>query len=382
MIKNKLMIKQLFEKQGKIPMRNEVLILILVVLALSPLAKAETEIVSIFSDFTSGDVTIKSSEDINGKLVFESSTEKGLIESQTIPLQIAANQTISKVIIWGIRPQVDIYNVKVSLYNGDVIVTDKSIQVTYGSVSLPSYRVVDFAPSNKGVQMLLEAVNPSAVDMRIELIDNSNIVFTTTKSDVALDKDVTNGIKIDWPFPLNDNNEYTVRGKITLRASYGPPLVNSYISRFVAKNDVQIIPENVKVDEYGASVTLVGESQVPFDGFIDITVRNLATNEIQVYRQQVDRILLSGREDTTGVVWSGLKPGKYDVQIRAVTVDNISLAEYKTILRMPEPQKEDNQSVPTENTNGINSIPGFEALYLIMVFGIIIIIKRQKNRGD
>ena len=361
-------------------MENKILILILVVLVLSPPTKAEVEIANIFSDFTSSDVTITSSEDINGKLVFESSTEKGIIESQAMPLKIDAGQTISKTIIWDIRPQADKFDVKVSIYNGNIIIVEKSTQVTYGSMALPSYRVVDFAASNKGAQMLLEAINPSAVDMRIELIDNGNIIFTTTKSDVALSKDETNGIKIDWPFPLNDDHKYTVRGKITLRVVYGSPLVNSYISNFVAYNDVQIIPGEVKVDEYGASVTLRGESQVPFDGFIDITVRNLATNEIQIYTQQVDKIILSGREDTTGVVWNGLRPGKYDVEIRAMTTDNVSLSEYRTVLRMPEPQKEDNQSISTENT-GTNRLPGFEALYLIVAFGIVAIIKHRKNGG-
>jgi len=52
------------------------------------------------------------------------------------------------------------------------------------------------------------------------------------------------------------------------------PLINTYIASFNAGEDVEILPDNVEVDEYGASVTLLGNSQVPFDGFIDVLAVN------------------------------------------------------------------------------------------------------------
>jgi len=47
-----------------------------------------------------------------------------------------------------------------------------------------SFHVVDFSPSNKGVQLLLQPFNPSAVDIKIELLESNDIVYTKTQEDV------------------------------------------------------------------------------------------------------------------------------------------------------------------------------------------------------
>lgn len=355
-----------------------ILILLGVVLISSP-AKAVVEFVDSFSDFTSSDVTITSSEDIDGKIVFESADTKGIIDSQTVPLKVKANQTISKVIIWEKKPSNDQYTVKASVYNGNIKIIEKSMQVSIFSAGMPSYRVVDLAASNTGVELLLDGISSSIVDLKIDIIDNNDIIFTTTKSNMILNKDITNGLKIDWPFTLKDNNKYNIRAKVYLRNIFGtPPVVTSYISSFVATNDVEIIPQEVKVDEYGASITLRGKSQVPFDGSIDIIAKSLTTNQTQTYRQEVAKILISGTEDTTGVVWKGLKPGKYQIDIRAMTNDNVSVAEYKTVLRVPnKPIESSSSSDPaTEEQSGLK-LPGFQVLYLIIGFGIALIIRKM-----
>jgi len=89
------------------------------------------------------------------------------------------------------------------------------------------------------------------------------------------------------------------------------------------------------VDEYGASVTIRGKSQVPFDGFIVVTARNRVTKETQSYRQQLEDILTSGKESTAGIVWKGIPPGTYDVIIEAVNQKNVTIDKYETVLRIP-----------------------------------------------
>lgn len=332
-------------------------------------ASASLEIVDFFSDFTSSEVTISSSANHQGKAVFELLDGKNVVESHEIPFKANAGEQVSKVILWQKKPQQDYYTAKVSLYNDTKVHANKSYEVSYGTVAMPSFHVVDFSPSNNGVQLLLRPFNPSVADIKIELLDNNDIVYTKTKEDVPLTSNTE--LKIDWPFLLTSDKKYTTRAKIFTHRLYAQPLVNTYIADFTASNDVEILSSDVEVDEYGASATLLGKSQVPFDGFIEVTARNRATNETKIYRQQVEEILVSGKEDTAGVVWKGLAPGTYDIDIQAVTGENIPLDRYETVLRIPEES--------TAEAAPVKSTPGFTAL--IFLIAVLVLATRIKRGG-
>lgn len=321
-------------------------------------ASAGVEISDFFSDFTSSDVTFNSTQDINGKAVFELLYAGSSVETHEMPIDIQAGEQAYKVIIWQKKPQYDYYTAKVSIYNGSKLSASSIYQVSYNTAAMPSFHVVDFSPTNSGVQLLLRPFNPSAADIKIELLDNNDIVYTKTKEDVSLTTNTE--IKMSWPFLLTNDKKYIVRAKIFTHRIYAPALINTYIAYFTATEDVEILPDDVEVDEYGASVTIRGKSQVPFDGFIVVTARNRATNETQAFRQQLEEILVSGKEDTAGVVWKGLAPGTYDVEIRAVNKENVTIDRYETVMRIPEPP------APAA-TNPINRSPGFAALFSIMI---------------
>ncbi len=297
-------------------------------------AVAGIEIADFFSDFTSSDVTINSTQDFEGNAVFELLYAGNIVESQEVQLKTKAGESVSKVILWQEKPQHDYYTARVRIYNDSKILDSRSYQVSYGTAALPSFYVADFSPSNSGVKLLLRPFNPSAVDIKIELLENNDIIYTKTEEDVSL---ITNAeLKLAWPFLLANNKGYTVRAKIFTHRLYSPPLVNTYVAYFTSHEDVEILTDDVQVDEYGASVTLRGKSQVPFDGFIVVTVRNRETNETQIYRTQMEEILVTEKEDTAGVVWRGLAPGTYDVEILAADKENITIDRYETVLRIPE----------------------------------------------
>ncbi len=344
------------------------LVLIICIFAFVDSASANLEIVNFFSDFTSSEVTIKSSQYHQGRAVFELLYGGNVVESHEVPFKVNAGEQVSKVVLWDKKPQHDYYTAKVSLYNDTQLHDNKSYEVSYGTVSMPSFHVVDFSPSNKGVQLLLRPFNPSAVDIKIELIDNHDIVYTETKKDVSLLANTE--LKMDWPFLLTSDKKYTVRAEILTHRLYAEPLINTYVSFFTASDDVEILPDDVEVDEYGASVTLRGKSRVPFDGFIDVTARNRETNETQTYRQKLEDILVSGNEDTAGVVWKEMAPGTYDVEIQAVNKSNVSLDKYDTVLRIPE--------VPVAvETAPTKSTPGFTAA----VFLVVMLVAARRSRG-
>ncbi len=324
-------------------------------------ASASLEIVDFFSDFTSSEVVIKASQQHYGKAVFELLDGKNVVEYREVPFQINAGEQISKVILWQNKPRNDYYTARVSLYNDTRLHGNRTYQVSYGTVSMPSFHVVDFSPSNRGVQLLLRPFNPGAVDILIQLLDNNDIVYEETKKDLSLTANTE--LKIDWPFLLGNNKQYLVRAKILSHRLYAQPLVNTYIASFIAGDDVEILQDDIEVDEYGASVTLRGESQVPFDGFIDVTARNRETNKTRDFRQQVEEMLVSGKEDTAGVVWKDLAPGTYDVSIRAVNKENIALDKYETVLRIPE----DEVVSRTPSATDTKTSPGYSTIAAIVI---------------
>ncbi len=320
-------------------------------------AAAQVEIIDFFSDFTSSDVTLNSSSDFHGKAVFELSYAGSTVESHEVPLDLRSGGSATKVIFWEKTPQQDYYTAKVSIQKGKEVLSNASYQVSYGTISLPSFHVVDFSPTNTGVQLLLRPFNPTSIDIEIELLDNNDIVYAKMNDNIYLTQAQEAGIT--WPFLLTRDKKYTVRAKIYTHRLYAAPLVNTYVSNFTATDDVEILPDDVEVDEYGASVTIRGNSQVPFDGAIVVNARNRVTGDIRPFRQVLEEILVTGKEGTAGVVWKGLAPGTYDIEILAVNQENKTIDKYETVLRIPE--------IPaTPATTPVKS-PGFAAILSIII---------------
>src|SRR3989304_2868368 len=146
-------------------------------------ASAALEITDFFSDYTSSEVTIKASQDHHGKAVFQLLDGTNVVESQEVPFKASAGEEVSKVILWQNKPRFTFFTAKVSIYNDTKLHDNKTYQVSYGTVAMPSFHVVDFSPSNKGVQLLLRPFNPSAVDIKIELLDSRDIIYTKTRED-------------------------------------------------------------------------------------------------------------------------------------------------------------------------------------------------------
>lgn len=343
-----------FNKQNSI----KLIIFTLFVFSLAYPVSAST-IKDFFSDFTSSDVTLLPDNSIrNGTVVFDLYFEGDLVESQEVPLNMNSEDPVSRVIIWQKRPQQDYFTARVKIYSEGVLLDESSYQVSYSTASLPGFHVVDFSPSNSGVKILIRPFNPSVADIKIELLEKNEIVYSEIKEDVSLTANTE--VEFDWPFVLINDKKYTVRAKIFTHRLYAPVLINSYVANFTAKEDIEILQDDVEVDEFGASVTIEGKSQVAFDGFLKVMVRNRVTGEILTYSQQLDEILVLGREDTVGVVWGDIPPGVYDVEIMAVNTENVTRDKYETVIRIPE-IPEVIETTPEE------SLPGFTAYVSIII---------------
>ena len=68
-------------------------------------ASAALEITDFFSDYTSSEVTIRASQDHQGKAVFQLLDGTNVVESQEVPFKVLAGEEVSKVILWQNKPQ-------------------------------------------------------------------------------------------------------------------------------------------------------------------------------------------------------------------------------------------------------------------------------------
>ena len=111
------------------------------------------------------------------------------------------------------------------------------------------------------------------------------------------------------------------------------------------------------MDEYGASVTVIGKSQVPFDGTIKV-VLTPEEGEVKVFEETAD-ILTAGREDTLGIVWQGIPKGDYNVKIYVLNLEGEVLDSHETVLRVTEPVTETSQAEKS---------PGFDFVVTLGIF--------------
>ncbi len=89
----------------------------------------------------------------------------------------------------------------------------------------------------------------------------------------------------------------------------------------------------------------------------------------------MEEILVTGKEDTAGVVWKGLAPGTYDIKIQAVNQENAALDKYETALRIPE-----DQVAAAAETPSVKTTPGFTAVAFVLLIVILVTAIRIKTK--
>lgn len=334
-----------------------ILLVTLLILTVVCQASAEVEIVSLFSDENSMDVTLRSTTAVEGgQLVFKLTHRGTLVETQTMELHLAANTTTTRVIMWNTRPRYETYVSYISVRVNDAVAAERSYPFSYGFVVLPRFRVVDLSADNMGVNLLLRpssAINPAVADFTIQLLHDGNIIHSETKKNVPVIQPTL--INVNWPILLDDHTDYIVRVKAF---SHTPEIISSYTATFTSGQEVEINDNDVDVDDFGASVTLLGRSQVPFDGMVEVELVKDSTSA-EVFTGKPD-ILTLNQEDTVGIIWNDLAPGIYHVLITAKTLDGEVLDRYETVLRIPERVNPVGQ--PTQTPT-----PGFGVLLTVVI---------------
>lgn len=339
------------------------------------------EVIEFYSNHQSADATLMFNEYLQeAKIVFELVYDGKLIETKHFTLKnISSSQKITKIVTWKSKPEFGYYVGNLKIYINETLVEKKSISFSYGTASMADFQVLYFNSDSKGAVLFLKQINPRALSIKFELIDSGDIIYTELKKDIMLmtsaDPRIPSAkdVIIDWPILLTRNKEYIVRAKVYSHFLYSPSTAYVFLSNFTADDDIEI-SRDVDVGEFGASVTLIGKSQVPFGGHIKITLNE--TNDpdsTRIFTKEVDRVT-SGKKETIGISWS-LPAGMYNVEVLALNKENIIKDRYETTLRVLERPVMNNTEVEKKSP----ALSGFDSISIVLVVFIFYIMKKSRN---
>lgn len=341
-------------------------------------------IIDFFSDRDLSDATVRFEQSLeNISLVFTLNSGKEILKSETFQLgPVEEGQEVTKVLFWGLPEDFgkdrDSYTAQLFVNDGNQMLKTRKLSFPYRKPYLSNLKVVDFSADSEKASILITLANsanlgfvqvpePGMVDLDLKLLSGTDVIYSESLENVP----VTDAYykAMNWPFLLEKDKDYTALLKVR---SHSPALTTAYISEFRAKEKVEILDMDVDVDEYGASVTVVGKSQVPFNGIVRVVLTS-EEGDVQVFEEIAD-ILTAGKEDTVGIIWQGVPKGDYNVKIYAVNLDGKVLDSHETVLRIFEPVTEINSP---EESPAFN----FQAAFGIFLCFVVLLGRKERKKG-
>jgi len=272
-----------------------------------------------------------------------------VLKSETFLLgSVEKGQEVTKVLFWGIKEdfgkEKESYTAQVLVKNGTQSIDSRELSFSYRNPTLSKLKLVDFSADSEKASVLMSLTSPAdfgsiqlpepgMIDLDLKLLSDTEIMYSEKQRDIPVTNTYYNASY--WPFLLEKDKNYTALLKVH---SHSPDTTTAYRSNFRAEEKVEIIDRDIDVDEYGASVTVVGKSQVPFDGLVRI-VLTPEDGKVQVFEETAD-ILTAGKEDTVGIIWQGVTKGDYNVKIYVLNLEGEVLDSHETVLRVFEPVAE------------------------------------------
>ena len=321
--------------------------------ALEEESQGNVVITDFFSDHDLSDATIRFEQPLeNASLVFTLRSEKKLLKSKTFLLgSVEKGQEVKKVLFWGLEEGFeknrgfekdrDSYTAQLFVKNGSENLASRELSFSYRNPALSKLKLVDFSADSEKASVLMTLTSPASfgsvqmpepgmIDLDLKLLSGTEIVYSESQKNIP----VTDAYykPIQWPFLLEKGRKYTALLKVH---SHSPDITTAYRSDFTAEEKVEILDPDIDVDEYGASVTITGKSQVPFNGVIRV-VLTPEEGKVQVFEETAD-ILTAGKEDTVGIIWQGVPKGDYNVKIYVLNLEGKILDSHETVLRVFEP---------------------------------------------
>ncbi|KKH45083.1 hypothetical protein [Methanosarcina sp. 1.H.A.2.2] len=345
-------------------------------------------IAELYSDLESFDVTLYSSQP-EENLTLEVSllrpergNEEVIAEQAFSTGSFPANTMVVKVGFWEIRnAERGAYTLKARLLEQGKVLSESESSFVYGSNSASRLQVDDLVPNSEGITVALSPNQASLFDLEYMLIDGHDVIYST-KTEKASLTSFPEAFSASWGTLLENNKEYTGRVKVRV---YSPS--RGFIAsteNFTARDDAEIT--DIYQDETGASATVLGRSQVPFEGSLVFSVYELQGTSgsgssvfVESVRERVP-VLLNGDDETVEVAWKErLTKGVYRLEIELFGNNGDVIERRETIIESDLSPSNASEVSPgtgneTPGENGGNGIPGFSVAAgvagLAMIFAL------------
>jgi len=320
---------------------------------------ARSQVISdLYSSIESTDVTLQGdSETVTMKLDL-------IHEGRTIASrEMAAEVPGTWVVNW---PALDAtegsYKVNASLWKGNAVVANKDYEFYYGGVEPIRFDMRDFRADSRGIHMAISANDPTVVDIYYMLIDGNRAVYITREEVVPIAGSYSTPIikDYDWKQILENGHKYSGRVKIV---ELNHNQTRAFMNSFQAVDDA-IITETYE-DETGASATVLGNSRVPFKGYLKFILSQ--NGSVLNTTNKATPVLLSGDDETVEITWNKtLEPGIY--QLRTVLLgENDDVLDLEENVIEAEPMIRTNATDSSESAEKSSLPSGIAALAILIV---------------
>lgn len=353
---------------------------IFMILSVQSASAEDIHIIGVYSDIDSADITLHSGEHytdmtLDAELIFNG---KVLASKRFAIEEIFPDNDITKVMSWGLKnPAEGPYVIKITLAMKGTVLGAKYYNFSFGKgwQSLPRIFIKDIISDSSGVSVILAPLipqfgteqRPVLADVEYMLVEGDTVIYRTTDRRVTVLQSTS--LSKNWNVFLENNHHYSARLKV--RVSPPEDAVIAQSKNFTAMDDARIT--ELYRDETGASATIMGLSQVPFEGSIVFTVfkNGDAIEEIK----EKSPILMSKDDETIEVAWSSrLSPGVYKLSVKALGNDGDVVDRWDTVIEAKEKKIFDIEPATPEQT------PGFSALFsIIAVMLIFMWVDRRKR---
>ncbi|MCD4799785.1 MAG: hypothetical protein K8R19_12370, partial [Methanosarcinales archaeon] len=171
---------------------------------------------------------------------------------------------------------------------------------------------------------------------------------------------------------LENNHDYSTRVKARISSPKDAVIAQS--EDFTSKDDVRIT--ELYRDETGASATVEGYSQVPFDGYVVFTVTKDDTIIEEV--REKSPILTNDDDETIEIIWTRkLAAGIYGLSVEVIGNDGDILDEWDTVIESDYDSSADATPEPTPTET-----PGFGIILATFALVSLFILSGRMDRRN
>jgi len=355
-------------------------IAVLMLMSVQSASAKDINIVDVYSDINSIDITIHSGEHytditLKAELIFKGN----ILESKQFHIgEVSPDTDITKIAFWDLsNPKEGFYRTIMTMSMDGSVLETKYSNFSYGWQAMPGVSIKDIVPDSSGISIILAPyytinigfIKPVLADLEYMLVDGDTVIYRTTDSRVTVVQPTP--LSKDWNVLLENNHDYSTRVKARISSPKGAVIAQS--KDFTSKDDVRIT--ELYRDETGASATVEGSSQVPFDGYVVFTVTKDDTLIEEV--REKSPILTTGDDETIEIIWTRkLAAGIYGLSIEVIGNDGDILDRWDTVIESDYDSSADATPEPTPTET-----PGFCIVPATFVLVLLYLLTGQTRRN-